>query len=51
MLSSSDEFPNGDFFPDIDELFGNLNMGDNTNTVATTTNANAGPHVFMSFLF
>jgi hypothetical protein len=27
--SSDDNFPNDDFFPYIDNLFGNLNMGDN----------------------
>ena len=27
--SSDDEFPNDDFFQDFDNLFGNLNMGDN----------------------
>lgn len=29
--SSYHEFPNDDYFPDVDDLFGNLNMGDNTN--------------------
>ncbi|KAK1606798.1 hypothetical protein QYE76_030471 [Lolium multiflorum] len=32
--SSDDEFPNDDFFPDIDNLFGNLNMGDNNQDAA-----------------
>ena len=50
------EFPNDDFFPDIDNLFGNLNMGDNTDAAATANivaaaAANAGPYVFLSFLF
>jgi hypothetical protein len=29
MTSSDEEFLNDDFFPDIDNLFGNLIMGDN----------------------
>jgi hypothetical protein len=51
-----DEFPNDDFFPDIDDLFGNLNMGDNTDVaadaanIATSAAANAGPYVLL-FLF
>jgi hypothetical protein len=27
-MSFDGEFPNDDFFPDINNLFGNLNMGD-----------------------
>ncbi|KAK1618170.1 hypothetical protein QYE76_023687 [Lolium multiflorum] len=38
--SSDDEFPNDDFFPDIDNLFSNLNMGDNQDAAAATA-ANA----------
>ncbi|KAK1695487.1 hypothetical protein QYE76_012184 [Lolium multiflorum] len=47
--SSDDEFPNDDFFPDIDDLFCNLNMGDNNDDVVAAANiadaaaANAGP--------
>jgi hypothetical protein len=28
--NNTDSFPNDDFFPDVNDLFGNLNMGDNT---------------------
>jgi hypothetical protein len=30
--------PNNDFFPDVDELFGNINMGDNTDDATASTN-------------
>ncbi|KAK1629707.1 hypothetical protein QYE76_004022 [Lolium multiflorum] len=32
--SSDDDFPKDDFFPDIDNLFGNLKMGDNNQDAA-----------------
>ena len=34
--SSDDEFLNDDFFPDVSDLFDNLNMGDAAATAATT---------------
>ena len=34
--SSDDEFPNDDFFPDVTNLFDNLNMGDAAATAAAT---------------
>jgi hypothetical protein len=53
--SSDDEFPNDDFFPDIDNLFGNLNMGDNNqdaaNIAAAAAAANAGWYAFLSSSF
>jgi hypothetical protein len=54
--SADDEFPNDDFFLDIDDLFGNLNMGDNNDDVAIAANivdaaaANAGSYVLLYFL-
>jgi hypothetical protein len=48
------DFPNDDFFPNVDELFSNLNMVDNTNIVVVAANvaaANAGTYVFLSFIF
>jgi hypothetical protein len=59
-MSSDDEFPNDDFFLDIDNLFGNLNMGDNNQDPATATNiaaaaataaANTGRYIHLSFSF
>ena len=55
--SSDDEFANDDFFPDIDNLFGNLNMADNqdpavaANIVAAAAAANAGRYIYLSFSF
>lgn len=53
--SSDDKFPNEDFFPDIDNLFGNLNMGDNNqdaaNIPAAAAAANAGWYAFLSSSF
>jgi hypothetical protein len=54
--SSDDDFPNDDFFPDIENLFGNLNMGDNqdaaaANITAAAAAANAGRYMFLSFSF
>jgi hypothetical protein len=37
--SSDEEFPNNDFFPDVDDLFGNLNMGENIDVDDAATNA------------
>jgi hypothetical protein len=45
-----DEFPKDDFFPNVNDLFGNLKMGDNTDIDVAAT-ANAAPYVFLSFLF
>ncbi|KAK1666337.1 hypothetical protein QYE76_054496 [Lolium multiflorum] len=39
--SSDNEFPNKDFFPDIDNLFGSLNMGDNVDATVAAANAAA----------
>jgi hypothetical protein len=55
-ISSDNEFPNDDFFPIIDDLFGNLNMGANTDVVVVAANsvaaaANPAPYVFLPFLF
>jgi hypothetical protein len=51
--SSDDEFSNDHFFPDIDNLFGNLNMGDNVDAAAAAaaSAANARPHVFFYSMF
>ena len=55
--SSDDEFPDPGFFPDVSNLLGNLNMGDNTDSAATAANAaaaaaaNTGPYVLPPFLF
>ncbi|KAK1665783.1 hypothetical protein QYE76_053942 [Lolium multiflorum] len=46
-MSSDDDFPNDDFFPDIDNLFRNLNMGDNQDAAA----ANVGRYKFLSSSF
>jgi hypothetical protein len=56
MTSSDNEFPNDDLFPDIDNLFGNLNMGNNQDAAniaatAAAAAANAGRFTFMSSLF
>jgi hypothetical protein len=55
---SYDEFPHDDLFPNIDDLFGNLNMCDNTDAAAAAATktvapaaANAKPYVLMSVLF
>ena len=45
--SSDDEFPNDDFFPDVSDLFGNLNMGDSS---AAATAATAS-YVILNCLF
>jgi hypothetical protein len=48
MTSSDDEFRNNDFFLDINDLFGNLNMGDNTDANDAAVNAaaaHAAPYV------
>ncbi|KAK1626502.1 hypothetical protein QYE76_000817 [Lolium multiflorum] len=51
--TSSDEFPNNDFFLDIDNLFGNLNMGDNNQDAANiaAAAANVGQNAFLSSSF
>jgi hypothetical protein len=54
--SSDDEFPNNDFFPEVEELFSNLNMGGNTKVAAIATAntasdvANTEPYVFLGLL-
>ncbi|KAK1616127.1 hypothetical protein QYE76_021644 [Lolium multiflorum] len=47
--SSDDEFSNDDFLPDIDNLFGNLNMGDNNQDPAAA--ADVGWFIYPSFSF
>ena len=52
--SSDDEFPDPDFFPDVNNLLGNLNMGDNdvgTGAAAAAAAAAAAPYVILSLLF
>jgi hypothetical protein len=53
-MSSDNKFPYDDFFSNIDNLFSNPNMGDNTDVVAdTTANASAAqvaPYVFLPFI-
>jgi hypothetical protein len=54
-MSTDDEFPTITS-SHIDKLFGNLNMGGNTDVAATTANvatvaANPGAYMFLSFLF
>jgi hypothetical protein len=39
--SSDEEFPNDDFFPDANDLFGNLHMGNNTDATSDATFAAA----------
>ena len=48
--STDDDFPNPDFYPDIDDLLSNLNMGDNDVTAAAAA-APAAPYVILSLLF
>jgi hypothetical protein len=53
LASSDNEFPNDNFFSAVDNLFSNLNMGDNTGVVAASTNASTvqvRSYVFQSFL-
>ena len=45
--SSDDDFPNPDFYPDVRDLFNDLNMGDNDTAAA----ASAAPYVFLSLLY
>ena len=52
------EFPNDDFFPDIDNLFGNLNMADNQDpaaaaniAAAAAAAANTERYIYLSFSF
>jgi hypothetical protein len=46
-----DVFPNEDFFPDINNLFGDMSLtDDNTNGGSTSTPAPA-PYVFLIFTF
>ena len=45
--SSDDDFPNPDFYPDVRDLFNDLDMGDNDTAVA----APVAPYVFLSFLY
>ena len=52
--STDDDFPNPDFYPDIDDLLGNLNMGDNDATAAAAAAAAAAPaapYVILSLLY
>ena len=48
---SDDDFPNPDFYPDIRDLFNDLNMGDNDTAAAATAAAPAAPYVLLSFLY
>jgi hypothetical protein len=50
LTLSDEEFLDDDFFSDVNDLFGNLKMGDNTDIDVAAT-ANAAPYVFLSFLF
>jgi hypothetical protein len=43
-MPSDDKFLNDDLFPDVDDLFGDLNMGDNTDDDALATAAQAAPY-------
>ena len=45
--TSDDDFPNPDFYPDVRDLFNDLDMGDND----TTATAPATPYVFLSLLY
>ena len=51
--SSDHDFPDDNFFPDVNNLLGNLNMGDNNDAAAAVAAAAApaAPYVFFSFLF
>ena len=49
--SSDDEFPNDDFFPDIDDIFGNLNMGDNSAAATAAATAATASYVISISLF
>ena len=55
--SSDDEFPDPGFFPDVSNLLGNLNMGENLNAAAAAAAAtaaaaaSAAPYVILSLLF
>ena len=49
--STDDDFPNPDFYPDIDDLLGNLNMGDNDAAAAAAAAAPAAPYVILSLLY
>ena len=56
--SSDDDFPNPDFYPDIGDLFNDLNMGDNADAAAVAAAAAAAaaaapaaPYVLLSFLY
>ena len=55
--SSDDEFPDPDFFPDMSNLLGNLNMGENLNAAGAAAAATAAaaapatPYVILSFLY
>ena len=51
------EFPDPDFFPDVSNLLGNLNMGENLDAAGAAAAATAAaaapaaPYVFLSFLY
>ena len=50
--SSDNDFPDDDFFPDVNNLFDNLNMGDNTDAAAAAAAAApAAPYVILTFLY
>jgi hypothetical protein len=56
LTLSDEEFLDDDFFSDVNDLFGNLNMGANTDVVVAAANsvaaaANPAPYVFLPFLF
>ena len=56
--SSNDEFPDDNFFPDVSDLFGNLNMDDNTDaattaaaTAAAAAAAQTASYVYLNLMF
>ena len=50
--SSDDDFPNPDFYPDIRDLFNDLNMGDNDTAAAAAADAApAAPYVLLTFFY
>ena len=57
MATRDDEFPDPDFFPDVSNLLGNLNMGENHDAAGVaaaataTAAAPAAPYVILSFLY
>jgi hypothetical protein len=46
-----DVFPNEDFFPDIDNLFGDMSLTDNNTNGSSASAPAPTPYVFLIFAF